>query len=110
MQTVSVVSGNGNGNEAVGKMEIGTKSDYGYAVGGKWEGSHGNGSKWESKYCPRTPHSHRRQRHWNIGGRRSSAEECCHSKAVLFNCGIKHCTLGALQMKMTATCGIQKFR
>jgi len=35
---------------------------------------------------------------------------CCHSKAVLFNCWIKNCTLGALQMKMTATCGIQRFR
>ena len=34
----------------------------------------------------------------------------CHSRAVLFNCWIKNCTLGALQMKMTATCGIQKFR
>ena len=32
------------------------------------------------------------------------------SKAVLFKCGIKNCTLGALQMKMAATCGIQKFR
>jgi len=34
-----------------------------------------------------------------------------NSKAVLFKCWIKNCTLlGALQMKMTATCGIQKFR
>jgi len=33
-----------------------------------------------------------------------------NSKAVLFTCWIKNCTLGALQMKMTATCGIQKFR
>ena len=33
-----------------------------------------------------------------------------YSKAVLFNCWIKNCTLGALQMKVTATCGIQKFR
>ena len=35
---------------------------------------------------------------------------CVVFKFHVFNCWIKNCTLGALQMKMTATCGIQKFR
>jgi len=34
----------------------------------------------------------------------------CFFKIHVFNCWIKNCTLGALQLKMTATCGIQKFR
>jgi len=48
VQTVLVVSE--NGNEAVGKTVMGTKSDYGNGMGMEkksWE--------WESKYCSHTP-------------------------------------------------------
>jgi len=71
------------------------------------------------------PASHGRQRHWNIGGsqverRRRENRGAVGGKGgvhlprkfVNFSSqnGVIWCTLGALQMKMTAIGGIQKFR
>jgi len=69
------------------------------------------------------PASHGRKRHWNIGGsqverrRRENrgavgGEGCVHLPGKFVNFSSQNdviwCTLGAMQMKMTATCGIQK--
>jgi len=50
--TFLVISG--NGNDTVGKMEIGTMPDYGNGMGLEWEKSDGMGENW-NKSISRTP-------------------------------------------------------
>jgi len=56
--------------------------------------------------------------HWGVAGRAPKTRESTRRRRrgewglcpFPENLWIKNCTLGALQMKMTANCGIQKFR